>query len=273
MNKKKLKKLYIYPGEGLGNLFSDFIERTVEEAGLGNSCFLSNDFEKLLEKVNDEEGEVVLLNGPISKTEWFKNKKIEKNEGVTEFLGKFFNCNPEMFFTFLWRGKRRYVWLLTRHIPLKKVEIDPVNVVSRLRANFVQLRKMGVRKVVLLGMNPHAGENGLIGDEEKNWTFLMEEISREYKFLGLKPADTFFLEEDDFDLVISIYHDQLLPLLKFHFLDSLLDLSVGLKNRKGKIIWRVTFPHGPAIKAIKKLTVNFAPLKAFLDFYRDINNI
>ena len=134
-------------------------------------------------------------------------------------------------------GSRWKIVLVTTHLPLKNVSkwITSDRILSILR-----LTEEGMKKyfgfphpqIAVLGLNPHCGEDGLLGDEEKKE--ILPAI-KEAKSVGIDvegpfPADSFFNLSGryDFDVVVSMYHDQgLIPIKMFDFKEAV-NFTLGL---------------------------------------------
>jgi 4-hydroxythreonine-4-phosphate dehydrogenase len=118
----------------------------------------------------------------------------------------------------------RNLWcvLATRHLPLKEAvrRLDESSVVSAARALDSALRTLGFRRprLALCGLNPHAGEGGLIGGEEKSILVpALKSLRREgLKLDGPLPADSAWRlhVEGAYDGLVCLYHDQALIPLK-----------------------------------------------------------
>lgn len=152
--------------------------------------------------------------------------------GHTEFLGERFGSPVLMSF---W-GRRLKVATITTHIPLKEVPkaVTEERIREALRITFESLTKIFKRspKVGLLGLNPHAGEEGLLGDEEvKLLKPICEEFQkRGYHVEGPLPADSaFYLAyRGAFDIVLGLYHDQVLSPYKMLYFHEGVNVTLGL---------------------------------------------
>jgi len=97
--------------------------------------------------------------------------------------------------------------------------------------------------IAVLGVNPHAGEEGVIGSEEENIIKpAIEEIKNKFYVAGPFPPDAFFANrmEKKFDLVLGMYHDQILIPFK------LLNFNSGVNFTAGLPIVRTSPDHGTA---------------------------
>jgi 4-hydroxythreonine-4-phosphate dehydrogenase len=143
------------------------------------------------------------------------------------------------------------VALATTHLPLRAVPdaIDARGLERTLRILFDALRgRFGIAapRVVVLGLNPHAGEGGVLGREEIDVIEPVLEALRAQGFdlRGPLPADTAFLPGKlaDVDAVLAMYHDQGLPVLKHAGFEHGVNLTLGLPYP------RVAVDHGTALE-------------------------
>jgi len=158
-----------------------------------------------------------------------------KYRGHTELLADAFGVKD---YVMCFYGRRLIVSLLTTHLPLKEVPgaLSEEKVISVAKLSYEFLRKIKPKKkslsLALCGVNPHAGEGGLLGEEELRILFPAVEKS---KALGIPlsgpyPADSLFYHavKGRYDLVIAIYHDQgLAPFKLIHFKDGV-NVTLGL---------------------------------------------
>ena len=117
------------------------------------------------------------------------------------------------------------------------------------------LKRMGIPKPKLgiPGINPHAGENGLFGEEEDNIIRPAMELARKKGIIceGPFPPDTIFLEhrKGRFDAVIAFYHDQALIPLKLYGFDRAVNITLGLPLIRTSPDHGTAFDLAPQIKA------------------------
>lgn len=129
------------------------------------------------------------------------------------------------------------VALVTTHLPLRNVAdaisetliIDTVGILEHdLRVHF------GIRvpRILVLGLNPHAGESGHLGDEELKVIIpaLTRLRSEGLQLTGPLPADTAFTPRQlqGHDAVLAMYHDQGLPVLKYAGFGEAVNITLGL---------------------------------------------
>ena len=142
------------------------------------------------------------------------------------------------------------VALATTHLPLRAVAdaIDGVGLMGTLRILHASLREdFGIAEPVIavLGLNPHAGEEGHLGHEEIDVIAPVLGSLRDegMQLVGPLPADTAFLPRklQGFDAVLAMYHDQGLPVLKYSGFQRAVNLTLGLPYP------RVAVDHGTAL--------------------------
>jgi 4-hydroxythreonine-4-phosphate dehydrogenase len=152
--------------------------------------------------------------------------------GQTEFFAARWGGEPTMCFC----GGRLRVALATWHVPLHAVagQLGP-HLLRRTVAAAGQLaRAEGVvtPRIGVCGLNPHAGEGGLLGCEEKNLLDpALDHLRAEFPGLSrCQPADTLFARalRGEFDVVVALYHDQGLAPLKAVDFDEAVNVTLGL---------------------------------------------
>lgn len=152
--------------------------------------------------------------------------------GQTEFFADRWKGQPVMAFA----GGRMTVALATWHIPLGHVsrELTPEVVRRTIEALTGLRKKLGdIRpRIAVCGLNPHAGENRLMGDEDAD---IIRPVVEQLRGAGLEitgpiPGDTAFHRHlrGEFDGVVAMYHDQGLAPLKSVDFESAANLSLGL---------------------------------------------
>ena len=152
--------------------------------------------------------------------------------GQTEFYAARWGGDPVMCFC----GGKLRVALATWHVPLHEVvRVLGPNLLHRTVAAADQLAKAeGIKapRIGVCGLNPHAGEGGLIGLEEKDFINpALEHLRVEFPGLSLcQPGDTLFARalRGEFDVVVALYHDQGLAPLKVIDFDEAVNVTLGL---------------------------------------------
>jgi 4-hydroxythreonine-4-phosphate dehydrogenase len=167
-------------------------------------------------------------------------------KGHTEFLAEFFGA-PEHLMLLVSDTLR--VGLVTGHVPLREVAplITRERVESKLKALEQTLRKdFGITKpkIAVLGLNPHAGDGGVIGDEdEKILKPLINDLKNQGKTIfGPQPPDGFFAagNHTKYDGILAMYHDQGLIPFKSMAFDTGVNFTAGLS------VIRTSPDHGTA---------------------------
>jgi 4-hydroxythreonine-4-phosphate dehydrogenase len=174
----------------------------------------------------------VLVTAPINKN------NIQSDEfrfqGHTEFLANAFDCKDYMM---LLVSDNLKVGLVSGHVPISTVAqiITQEKINSKLRImNQSLIKDFGIRKpkIAVLGLNPHAGDNGTIGKEEKD--IIIPAINRAYNeqimAFGPYSSDGFFGSGQyrQFDAVLAMYHDQGLTPFKSMAFDYGVNYTAGL---------------------------------------------
>ncbi len=196
-----------------------------ELSGLLSYMFL----EKACELIKN--GEISsLVTAPISK-ELIVRAGVKNFVDHTTYFAKKFNCETFMLFY----ADKLKVILSTIHIPLRKVSkvLTPVILEKTIEKGIDFCEKVlgkGI-KVGVCGLNPHAGEGGLLGNEEKRFFPVVKKfLEKGYKIEGPLPADTIFYRayRGDFDLIVAAYHDQGLAPFKMLYFDEGVNVTLGL---------------------------------------------
>ncbi len=188
-----------------------------------------------------------LVTGPLHKGVINDAYPEQHFTGHTEFLAELTGAAwPVMLLT---AGTLR-VALATTHLPLAQVPaaITYENLTATLRVLHADLRiKFGIRepRILVTGLNPHAGEGGYLGREEIDVIAPVLQSLRTEGFLleGPLPADTLFTPAvlARGDAVLAMYHDQGLPVLKHVGFGSAVNITLGLP------IIRTSVDHGVAL--------------------------
>lgn len=171
-----------------------------------------------------------VVTGPVSKS-WMQRIGWPY-PGHTEFFADWWHGEPVMAFA----GGELTVVLATWHIPLERVPAalnEPL-----LRHTIEQAAWLAQRlgkeqpRIGVCGLNPHAGENGLLGFEEQGIINpILEQLRTRHPGLSTcLPADTLFWRhrQGDFDVVVALYHDQGLAPLKTVDFDTSVNCTLGL---------------------------------------------
>lgn len=222
--------------EGHYGLINVVPEEFHAEPGKSSSDSGKAAFAALDRAVNDilDEKIDLLVTAPINK------HSIQSEEfhfpGHTEFLAEKAEQQGEELMI-LTSDKIR-VALVTTHVPVSEVASDLTTetILKKIRQLNKSLKQdFGVvrPRIAVLGLNPHAGDDGVIGDEEKNIIIpaIEQAYSEKIQVFGPYPADGFFGNRlfEKFDGVLAMYHDQGLIPFKTIAMDSGVNYTAGLK--------------------------------------------
>lgn len=190
--------------------------------------------------------------------------------GHTEFLAAL--TDTPMPVMMLAAGTLR-VALATTHLPLRGVAdaLTPQRLesVARILHNELTQRfDIDQPRMLVCGLNPHAGEDGHLGDEEiRVIRPVLEQLRSEgMDFIGPLPADTLFTPRhlDDAHAVLAMYHDQGLPVLKYAGFGNAVNVTLGLP------IIRTSVDHGTALDLAGTGQAEPGSLRAALDCAADL---
>jgi 4-hydroxythreonine-4-phosphate dehydrogenase len=167
--------------------------------------------------------------------------------GHTEYFAHQANCS-DVVMMLATEGLR--VALVTTHIPLayvsKAITVERLQKVTRiLHQDLITKFGISAPKIYVCGINPHAGEDGHLGREEIDvMAPALDELRDEgMNLIGPLPADTIFQDKylNEADAVLSMFHDQGLPVLKFKGFGSSVNITLGLP------FIRTSVDHGTAL--------------------------
>ena len=202
-----------------------------------------------------------LINGPISKKNFLKNKFL----GITEYLAK--NTNKKNKVSMLIYNKKLSVSPVTTHLPLKDVHkslskdkiINQVKLIKKFYINrFKKDPNIGIT-----GLNPHCESNYKSSEEDKIIKPAIKYLlKKKYKISGPFAADTIFMKDQSkkYDVIIGMYHDQVLTPAKTLFGFDSINITLGLP------FIRISPDHGPNTKMIGKNKSNPQSLIKALEF-------
>lgn len=213
-------------------------------------------------------GEVdAVATGPINKRA--VNLAGSPHIGHTEMLAAL--CGVEDPLTMFWvRGAR--IFFLTRHLPLVEAikEVKKEHIIETVKRITMELRKIGVEKplVAVAALNPHASDEGLVGDEEELIIIpvIKELTAAGYSVVGPVPADTVFVKalEGRYDAVLSLYHDQ------GHIAAKTVDFYGTVSVTLGLPFLRTSVDHGTAYDIAGKGVANSRSLEEAIKLAAEI---
>jgi len=188
-----------------------------------------------------------MVTGPISKS--VLNDGGFKISGHTEFLAGICKSTSVM----MLMNSYMKVALHTTHVPLQKVTKHitfeslkkTINIINNDLKKKFRIKKP---KILVTGLNPHAGEDGMLGKQDSEVIAPAIADMKKNKILvdGPVPADTAFLKKyiENYDIILTMYHDQGLPVIKFNNFRKTVNVTLGLP------ITRVSVDHGTALDLV-----------------------
>ena len=202
-----------------------------------------------------------LINGPISK----KNFLGEKFLGITEYLASKKNKKDKV--AMLIYNKKLSVSPITTHLPLKEVHKNItknkiINHVKLIKNFYIEKTKKNP-KIAITGLNPHCESNYKTSEEDKIIKPAIKHLNKKkYKIGGPYAADTIFLKQNlkNYDVVIGMYHDQVLTPAKTLFGFDAINITLGLP------FIRISPDHGPNSSMLGKNLSNPKSLIEALKF-------
>ena len=228
---------------------------------------ISNKSKKYIEKCFDTAIKLIkngfsssLINGPISKKN-FLNKKFL---GVTEYLAKKTFSKKHAMLIF---NENLSVCPITTHLPLKlvnkKINIKDICNKTELVNSFYNIYFSFKPKIAILGLNPHCESILKFNEDEKIIKPSIKKLrKRGINVKGPFPSDTIFLKKnrDKFDVIIGMYHDQVLTPIKTLFEYDAINITLGLP------FIRISPDHGPNEKMLGKNISNSLSLYKSIKF-------
>ena len=211
--------------------------KAFEKISKKSNIFIKNSFDlafQIIKKNNIHK----FINGPISKKQFLKNKFL----GITEYISEKFQAYNTCMLIY---NETLSVCPITTHLPLKLVS-KKINkkIISKnisLVNNFYE-KKFNIKpRIAILGLNPHCESVHKYNEDEKIIKPTIQYLKNRYNVSGPYPADTIFLKNNrkKFDVIIGMYHDQVLTPLKTLFEYDAINITLGLP------FIRVSPDHGP----------------------------
>ena len=273
--KKQLRVLnYNYPFQVINN-------QSVFSSNLSNKKIniidVNYNFKKPFEKISNKSNRYIsnsfdiaiklirsgftnkFVNGPISK-KFFLNKKFL---GVTEYLANKTNTKN---YSMLIYNKELSVSPLTTHLPVNLIsrKINKSLIVKKilLLNNFYKKQFKKTPRIAILGLNPHCESINSFNEDEKILKPASIYLNKKINITGPISADTAFLKNNrkKYDLIVGMYHDQVLTPFKTLYEYRAINITVGLP------FIRVSPDHGPNEKMIGKKKSNPESLIESLKF-------
>ncbi len=226
------------------NVDFDFSKPFVKISDYSNS-YNKKCFEIAL-KLTKKKSFLGLINGPISKKNFLKKKFL----GITEYLAKKTNTKN---FAMLIYNKYLSVSPVTTHIPLKKVSNSITK--KKIIVNTILIKKFYKNKfkkdpkIAITGLNPHCESNFKNNEEIKIIRPAIKILKKKYSnIFGPYSTDSLFMNDNikKFDVVVGMYHDQVLTPIKAIHNFNAINITLGLP------FIRISPDHGPNSKMMGK---------------------
>ena len=227
------------------------------------SKYISDCFDKSLSILKKNKN-IVLFNGPVNKKTFLKKKYL----GITEYLAKKTNSkNPVM----LIYNKKLSVSPITTHLPIKYVSknINKSKIIKKVKSiNSFFIKNLNKKpKIAVLGLNPHCETIEKKGEEKKAIIPAIKQLrSERLNIKGPFSADTFFIKKniDNYDVVVGMYHDQVLTPIKTLYNFDAINITIGLP------FIRVSPDHGPNTLMYGKNKSDPSSIFCAMDFFNKI---
>lgn len=190
--------------------------------------------------------------------------------GHTEYLAELTHT-PQVVMMLVGGGLR--VALATTHLALKDVpsaitQADLETTIRILHKDLIEKFDLQNPRILVAGLNPHAGEDGYLGREEIEVInpVLTKLRAEGMQLIGALPADTLFTKKylDNADCVLAMYHDQGLPVLKYASFGAGVNVTLGLP------IIRTSVDHGTALDLAGTGNIDIGSMKAAVDLAIDL---
>lgn len=210
---------------------------------VNNSAYVIQTLERAMQGCLQNEF-AALVTGPVHKA--IINAAGIAFTGHTEFFAHATHSDVVM----LMVSNKMRVALATTHVPLRAVAdlITPqllTQTILVLQQGLAKYFHLTNPKILVCGLNPHAGEDGHLGREEiEVISPTLEKLrSNNINLIGPVPADTAFIAKhiDNVDVVLVMYHDQGLPVLKYADFETAINVTLGLP------FLRTSVDHGSAL--------------------------
>ena len=199
------------------------------------------------------------INGPINKTKTLNKKHL----GVTEYVAQSFNKKK---FAMLIYNKKLSVCPITTHLPLslvsKKINSKLIKEKILIVDNFYKKFLKFKPKIGVTGLNPHCESILKFNEDERIIVPIIKSLKSKLNINGPYSSDTIFLKNNrkKFDVIIGMYHDQVLGPIKTLFEYDAINITIGLP------FIRITPDHGPNKSMVGKNKSTPASLIKALDF-------
>jgi len=203
-------------------------KRCFEKISNKSNDYIKNCFDIALEILKRDKL-TKFINGPISKKHFLKGKTL----GITEYLAK--KTNKDHKVAMLIHNKNLSVSPLTTHLALKdvprKISKKKLQIHVKLINDFYKTNFNKKPKIAITGLNPHCESNFNNSEEDKIIIPAIKILKqRKFNVDGPYPADTIFIKDyiKKYDVIIGMYHDQVLTPMKTLFNFDAINITLGL---------------------------------------------
>jgi len=214
-------------------------KNTFEKISKKSNNYINNSFKVALEILKKNKFSK-FINGPISKKHFLEGKSL----GITEYLAKKSKKKNEV--AMLIFNKKLSVSPITTHLALKDVHKhiskQKIYIHVKLITDFYKKNFKKKPRIAITGLNPHCESNFKDCEENVIITPAIKKLkSKNFKVEGPFPADTIFMQKHlkKFDVIIGMYHDQVLTPMKALFGFDAINITLGLP------FIRISPDHGP----------------------------
>ena len=258
VNYKNLNSLKL-DNKVINLIYIDFNQKnTFEKISKKSNKFIYKSFQIAFEILR--EGNIKkFINGPISKKS-FLNRKFP---GITEYISTKFKTKKNCMLIY---NKNLSVCPLTTHLPIKQVAKkinkksinEKVILINNFYKNFLGITP----RIAVLGLNPHCESLHNFNEDEKIIKPAVNSLKKRFKISGPYPADTIFIKKirEKFDVIIGMYHDQVLTPIKTLYEYDAINITLGLP------FVRISPDHGPNEKMMGKNSSNPLSLIKAINF-------
>ena len=241
------------------NLINLDLKISKKKLNINQKKYIDKSFEIAFELLNKKLSNK-LLNGPINKMNFLNQKYL----GITEYISKKFEIKKTGMLIY---NKKISVCPVTTHLPLKDVSKsinkniiqEKINLVNNFYLKYLKFKP----RIVVTGLNPHCESILKFNEDEKIIKPAIETMKkRNINVKGPFPADTIFSSKNRklFDVVIGMYHDQVLAPIKALYEFDAINITMGLP------FLRATPDHGPNKEMADKNISNPTSLIRALEF-------
>ena len=221
-------------------------KKSFDQISKKSNKYIKDCFSVAMNLIN-RDNKISLINGPISKKHFLKGKSL----GITEYLAKKTIKNDNV--AMLIFNQKLAVSPITTHLALKdvhkKISKEKIYNHINLIVDFYKKNFKKKPKIAITGLNPHCESNFKNCEEDSTIIPAIKNLKmKRIKVEGPFPADTIFMQENlrKFDVIIGMYHDQVLTPMKALFGFNAINITLGLP------FIRISPDHGPNYSMLGK---------------------